>query len=209
MSVGRSASALSGSPSAATRASRKRSIGLPGSPGAAGTSGRTIFRNDQCCSYGAPAAIQRVRRSFWAAESSLWKWGGGMTVSGSVAAILAIRALAAVSPGTIARSPLSREASAAGPSSSLKPASCLPGPWQAKQCSESSGRMSRSNRIGFSAPFVTVAGRIPTARIMPRPGHDFDIPRRPTMKPRMKQLSCGLIRVADPAGRPRIADPRR
>ena len=58
--------------------------------------------NDQSGWYSAPAAIQALSVSFWAAVSCLWIDGGGMTSSLSVAKMRWIISLSSGLPGTMA-----------------------------------------------------------------------------------------------------------
>src|SRR5262249_60279601 len=78
-----------------------------------GIGGRLGAMKDQWGWYSAPAAIQRLRVSFWAGVSFLWVLGGGMTSRAEVAKMRSTRALLSGLPGSVApllmaRSRLSR-----------------------------------------------------------------------------------------------------
>jgi hypothetical protein len=147
----------------------------------AGGVGRFGGMNDQCGWYSAPAAIQRLRRSFCAAVSVLFADFGGIRIVLSSGSSRATSSLASGSLGTMA--PISTATSRrSSRRSALREA--LSGPWQAKQFSDRIGRMSRLNSIAaegegegeasaprardIPAPRVTNPTRVVAANVMAR-----------------------------------------
>ena len=110
----------------------------------------------------------RSSRSFCSSESVLREWGGGITVSASVARIRFSSSLAFGSPGTIARRPLSSDMLAPSAVSRRNPASCFPGPWQLRQFSARIGRMSWSKRraAGSAAVAAVISPPASQANVM-------------------------------------------
>ena len=103
-STRRSASAAGVSPSASSRARTNRSIGFRTHVSflTAGGSGRWGGMNDQCGSYSAPSAIQRLSSSFCSLVSTFFRLGGGITSSGSSEKMRSSMTLESGSPGAMA-----------------------------------------------------------------------------------------------------------
>ena len=110
--------------------------------------------NDHSGWYSAPAAIQALSVSFWAAVSCLWIEGGGITSSLSVAKMRWIISLSSGLPGAMAPA-LTATSRRSNRRSAFREA--LSGPWQAKQFSARIGRTSRL-KLSFSAAVATKAG---------------------------------------------------
>ena len=178
-----SAGSGTGRPRRSRPARMKASIGLATSA-TAGTSGRTSGRNAQCSFHSAPSSIQRVTVSTCVAESRAPS--GGICTSGSVEVIRSRISLAAESPGTIARDPLSSAAVAPACWSSRRPPSCVSGPWQATHRFASSGWMSREKSMlpvpGAAAADATHASIRPWAHAPHRTSRNCRVAARGPMQ---------------------------
>ena len=194
--VRRSASAAGPSPSASRRARMKRSIGFrtQASFFTAGGSGRVGGMNDQCGSYSAPSAIHRFSSSFCSGESVFFRLGGGITSSGSSEKIRSSMTLESASPGAMA--PCSIAASRSSRRrSALRLA--LSAPWQEKQFSTRSGRMSRLKLT--SPPFLPAV-----SAAVADPGEPVQIPEK---QPRNAKAINDSSTIVDARARKRIRSP--
>ena len=149
-----------GSPRRARPSRTKASIGLAAAADAGG-SGRSTGRKAQCSRYSAPSVIQRRSASICVAVRR--DPSGGICTSGSTEVIRARISLAASSPGTIARRPLSSVARDGSARSSRSPASRVSGPWQAKHRLARSGWMSREKSTSSAAAGGAASMAMPTA----------------------------------------------
>ena len=122
--MARSASGSGASCSSSSRISTKASSGSRTQLRSrkAGSAGRSGATKAQCLRYSAPPSIQRRRIARSPSVSGRLSDGGGITSSGSCESMRWAIALAARSPGTIARSPDFRAAYAPSAVSSRRPA---------------------------------------------------------------------------------------